>query len=278
MKVAACNKHTILKNQCKHKIEDQITTDDHEICCRKCGMIIDTDNTIEVRVESTANLFQEVQPGCKPVKLEFSRIHEPKFASSAFSNACDKLNLPKHVSLDAYRIFIKIFKTNKFQKQMLQQKLKYLQQELENKSVNNHRLILKKMCETKKEVQILTNCEIAIYSLFVAIRRFGILSSPNEISNAVKFSFSVKHAPHIFKVFSDVKPIANKLGINYDNEDHLEYWINIHLRKSQNELNFLTNEIKNQVRRISKTIHGTDEVKARLAVKIVIAGLKIKNG
>jgi transcription initiation factor TFIIIB Brf1 subunit/transcription initiation factor TFIIB len=86
---------------CPHILKDQIVVA-HEIICNRCGTVIGIDNLQEVDSESTVNLFQEIQPGCKPVKLESClRIHESKFTSSAFSNACDKLSLPRHVSLTA---------------------------------------------------------------------------------------------------------------------------------------------------------------------------------
>lgn len=70
---------------------------------------------------------------------------------------------------------------------------------------------------------------------------------------------------------------SNDLGINYDCEDHLEYWINIHLRKHQEKAVCLTNEIKDRVRQITKTLSGTAEARARFAVKIVLAGSGIRD-
>lgn len=263
---------------CEHRSSDRVITTNHEICCKSCGVILGLDNAQEVSTESIINLFQEVQPGCRPVKLEATmRIHEPRFASSAFSNACDKLSLPRYAALEAYSIFVKIGRTNKIQKQALGEKLNQIKTELLSTKFEDKMYILQKIQQAKKESSTLANCKIAMYSLFVVIRRFGILKSTNEICDAVGFAFSIKQLPRMLKVFSDVKPVAVELGINYDDEEHLEYWINIHLRNSQSQAILLTNEIKNMVRKTARTISGTDEAKARIAVRIVLAGLGVRN-
>lgn len=263
----------VMNVECRHKIEDHVVTEDHEICCKNCGAILDTDNVLEVRTESIVNLFQEVQPGCKPVKLESSiRIHEAKFVSSSFSNACDKLNIPRYVALDAYKHFMKIVKAVKSQQAQQSHNIKK-NLEFKDKLFNESGQIQ----HVKNKFRRIPNYEIATYSLFISIRKFGILKSANEIGNAIKFAFSVKHVPDILKIFTNIKPIANSIGINCDDEDHLEYWINIYLRSSQKNVSFLTTDIKNDVRRIAKTIHGTDEMRARLSVKLALAGLGIKN-
>src|SRR5690242_20585939 len=84
---------------CKHRYEDRIITESNEIVCKVCGVVLGIDNIAEDSTESVVNLFQEIQPGCKPVKIEAtSRIHEQKLALSSFSNVCNKLELPRHVS------------------------------------------------------------------------------------------------------------------------------------------------------------------------------------
>lgn len=270
--------HTIRLSMCKHKASDLVITVNHEICCKKCGAILGFDNLQETHTESTINLFQQVQPGCKPVKIESSmRVHEPKLISSCFSNACDKLNLPSYAALEAYNIFVKLGRSNAIQKQALRDKLDQIRKELLSTRFEDKIYILQRIQQSKKESSTLANCKIAMYALFVVVRRFGLLKSTNEIRDAVRFAFSLKQLPRMLKVFSDVKPVASDLGINYDEENHLEYWINIHLRNNQNRSVFLTNEIKNSVRKTAQTISGTDEARARHAVKIVLAGLGIRN-
>lgn len=268
----------IPKITCPHRLIDRVIATNHEICCKGCGVLFGIDNTQEVNSENTANLFQEVQPGCKPVKFESTiRVHDRKFISSSFSNACDKLNLPRYVSLDAYGLFVKLERVNHAQKQALKEKINQIQHNLNRtRSKKSQITLLQKTQEVKKERLNLTNGKIAMYSLFVAIRRFGILRSSNEIKNAVKLSFSVKQLPHMLKVFSDIKPIAIKLGIELDDEAHLEYWINIYLRNVQEKISLLTFDVKNKVRKTAQTLSGTDESRARIAVKIVLAGLGVK--
>ncbi len=268
----------IQRKSCVHESKDLITSTNHEICCRKCGTVLDIDNEQEYEATHTANLFQEVQPGSKPVKIESTkRVHEQKYTSSAFSNACDKLRLPRHVAIDAYRTFIKIHKIKMKRKKTINRKLtetnKYKINNLSKKSTQNSNSIEYAITNS---IQI-SNFEIAMYSLFVAIRRFGILKSIAEIEDAIKFAFSIKRTVSIIRVFSVIKPIAQELGIDYDKENHLEYWINIYLRKTQNKTNFLTNEIKNEVRKIALNTIGTDEFRARFAVKIILTKLGIKN-
>lgn len=241
---------------CTHKPENQLLTE-HEIVCRTCGMVLGIDNLQEVGTESTINLFQEIQPGGKAIKLESSyRIHETKFMSSSFSNACDKLNLPRYVSLDAWRLFVKLVKNQQRQKIVMNQ------QKSDTGMVTHNPVKL-------------SNGIVAMFSLFVSCRRFGISRSDVEIRKVVKLSFSLKQLPTMLKVFSLVKPIAIILGIKPD-EDHLEYYVNLYLRKYGQESLLLPNRIKQQVRYIAHSIAGSDETKARLAVKIVLAGLGVK--
>ncbi len=231
---------------CQHKSEYRIMTTTHEIVCKACGVVLEMDNSQEVSTESNINLFQEIAAGCKPVKLESCmRIHEPKLSSSSFSNACDKLNLPRYVSLDAWNIFVKLTK-------------------------NQH---------TKKETTLkaqnpirLPNGVMAMFSIFVSCRRFSMSRSESQIQNAVKLSFSLKHLPTMLKVFSVVKPLATELGIKSD-ENHLEYYLNIYIKKFKKRNMYLLNDVKRQAKVIADILPGTDESKARNAVKVVLAGL-----
>ncbi|QLH08638.1 hypothetical protein DSQ19_03295 [Candidatus Nitrosotenuis sp. DW1] len=177
---------------CKHRSEDQIVTESEEIVCKACGVVLGIDDIPETSVDSTANLFQEIQPGCKPVKIEATmRIHEQKAALSSFSNACSKLKLPRHVSLDAWNMYSKLDKNTNF-----------------------------------------STAEKASFALFVACRRHSIPKSDTEIQKSIKFAFSLSRTPTMFKVFSLVKITAKeKLKIKCDGDNYLNYYLNIYSNK-----------------------------------------------
>ncbi len=178
---------------CNHRSEDQIVTESNEIVCKVCGVVLGIDDVQEASTDSTANLFQEIQPGCRPVKIEATtRIHEQKLASSSFSNACSKLKLPRHVSLDAWNMYSKLDKNTSF-----------------------------------------STAEKASFALFVACRRHSIPKSDTEIQKSIKFAFSLNRMPTMFKVFSLVKITAKeKLKIKCDGDNYLNYYLNIYSNKA----------------------------------------------
>lgn len=177
---------------CKHRHEDHIVTESNEIVCKACGVVLGIDNATEDSTESAVNLFQEIQPGCKPVKIEAtSRIHEQKLALSSFSNACNKLKLPRHVSLDAWNMYSKLDKNTNF-----------------------------------------STAEKASFALFVACRRHSIPKSDIEIQKSIKFAFSLSRMPTMIKVFSLVKVTAKEeLKIKCDGDNHLNYYLNVYTSK-----------------------------------------------
>lgn len=178
---------------CKHRSKDQIVTESNEIVCKVCGVVLGIDDVQETSTDSTANLFQEIQPGCRPVKIEATtRIHEQKLASSSFSNACSKLKLPRHVSLDAWNMYSKLDKNTSF-----------------------------------------STAEKASFALFVACRRHSIPKSDTEIQKSIKFAFSLNRMPTMFRVFSLVKITAKeKLKIKCDGDNYLNYYLNIYSNKA----------------------------------------------
>jgi transcription initiation factor TFIIIB Brf1 subunit/transcription initiation factor TFIIB len=155
-------------------------------------VVLGIDNTVETNIENTVNLFQEVQPGCKPVKIEATtRIHEQKLSLSRFSNACSKLNLPRHVSLDAWNMYSKLDKNTNF-----------------------------------------STAEKASFALFVSCRRHSIPKSDTEIQKSIKFAFSLNRMPTMFKVFSLIKITAKEeLKIKCDGDSYLNYYLNIYSNK-----------------------------------------------
>lgn len=177
---------------CKHGSDDQVITESNEIVCKSCGVVLGIDDTFETNTESIVNLFQEVQPGCKPVKIDATtRIHEQKLALSSFSNACSKLNLPRHVCLDAWNMYSKLDKNTNF-----------------------------------------STAEKASFALFVSCRRHSIPKSDTEIQKSIKFTFSLNRMPTMFKVFSLIKIIAKEdLKIKCDDDNYLNYYLNIYSNK-----------------------------------------------
>lgn len=241
----------VRNTKCTHNFKDNVTLD-HEIICKSCGAVLGIEDTQGESSCVGINLFQEVQPGCKPVKLELHmRNYEQKYLSSLFSNACDKLNLPRHVSLTAWNAFIKILK-NRRSKNLY---------DLNGDCLNN---------------AFLSRASIALFALFTSCRQFHISKSENEIRDAVSLAFSVKCIPTLLRIFSIIKPTASNLGINLD-EDHLDYYLNIYLKKYNYYNTILPNNIKQQARIIALSITGSDESKARYSVKIVLAGMGIKH-
>lgn len=178
---------------CAHRPKDQIITEISEIVCKSCGIVLGISDVPETSTESVVNLFQEIQPGCKPVKIEAtSRIHEQKLALSSFSNACSKLKLPRHVSLDAWNMYSKLDKNTDF-----------------------------------------PTAEKASFALFVACRRHSIPKSDTEIQRSIKIAFSLNRMPTMLKVFSLVKNIAKEeLKIKCDGDNYLNYYLNIYSNKA----------------------------------------------
>ena len=178
---------------CKHTSRDQIITESGEIVCRSCGVVLGMENSPEASTDSAVNLFQEIQPGGRPVKIEAtSRIHEQKLALSSFSNACSKLELPRHVALDAWNMYSKLDKNTSF-----------------------------------------STAEKASFALFVACRRHSIPKSDTEIQKSIKFAFSLNRMPTMFKVFSLVKITAKeKLKIKCDGDNYLNYYLNVYSNKA----------------------------------------------
>lgn len=188
-----CQVRKIPRITCTHRFEDQVITESNEIVCKSCGVVLGIENCPETNTERTANLFQEIQPGCKPAKIEAAtRIHEKKLALSSFSNACSKLNLPRYVSLDAWNMYSKLDKNTRF-----------------------------------------STAEKASFALFVSCRRHAIPKSEHEIQKSIKFAFSLNRMPTMFKVFSLVKTTAKEeLKINCDETSHLNYYLNLYSNKA----------------------------------------------
>jgi transcription initiation factor TFIIIB Brf1 subunit/transcription initiation factor TFIIB len=209
-------------------------TESHEVLCSNCGVVLDIDNLQEHTIESTLNLFQQIEKGSKTARIEATkRIHEQKFLSSTFSNACSKLGLPNHASLDAWKIFSK----------------------LEKKSDAN------------------ANASIALFSLFTSCTRYSIPKTPDEIKEAIMFAFSLKRVPSLLKAYSLVHSLLmtmtaeeQKRVISGCKTDSFEYYLNIYINKIQKPIDRET--LKDKARRIAKAFHGNSEYKARIAVQI----------
>lgn len=192
------------------------------------------DNLQEHNIESTLNLFQQIEKGCKTARIEATkRIHEQKFLSSTFSNACSKLGLPNHASLDAWKIFSKL----------------------------------------EKKSDISANASIALFSLFTSCKRYSVPKTPDEIKEAIMFTFSLKRVPSLLKACSLVHSLLmtmtaeeQKRVISDCKTDSFEYYLNIHINKIQKPIDRET--LKDKARRIAKAFQGNNEYKARIAVQM----------
>jgi hypothetical protein len=250
-------------------------------------MVLEIDSMQEATTESKTNLFQDVQIGCKPVKLDFVKIHESKSQSSQFSNACDKLGLTKPVAHHAWIVFIKLQKVQQMRDAIARgQNIVFdLSSNFTNHNFHSAQKIpacnipgvsneLYKITRTKK----LSSGSIAMFSLFISCRKFGISKSESQLSSAVKLAFSLKRLPGLLKIFSDIKPIAIELNINSDG-DHLEYYLNYNLKKQYlskfkriRMTDIMYSGLKEKARKIAHALPGTTESRARNAVKFVLLG------
>jgi transcription initiation factor TFIIIB Brf1 subunit/transcription initiation factor TFIIB len=209
-------------------------TESHEVLCSNCGVVLDMDNLQEHSIESTLNLFQQIEKGCKTARIEATkRIHGQKFLSSTFSNACSKLGLPNHASLDAWKIFSKL----------------------------------------EKKSDINANASIALFSLFTSCKRYSVPKTPDEIKEAIMFAFSLKRVPSLLKACSLVHSLLmtmtaeeQKRVISGCKTDSFEYYLNIHINKIQKPIDRET--LKDKARRIAKAFQGNNEYKARIAVQM----------
>jgi len=218
---------------CLHSKADHVITENYEIVCKRCGVVLGTDNLQEVTNQSTLNLFHEIEPGTQPVKAEFTkRTHEPKSDVSSFSNACDKLGLPRYCYLEAWNTYTKLRNNTTYSK-----------------------------------------AEIAIFALFTASKRYSIPKSEKEIQDAIRMTFRVKRVPTMLKVFSRVKLTAQSLGISYSADSKSEcYYLNLYLAREQQKLGSAIDFdlVRKKARTLFEAMSGTNEAKARKAVQIAL--------
>jgi len=95
--------------RCPHSIQHTV---EDEVVCAKCGTVIGYDAEQDTALGSQLKLYHMVEPGSKTPKRN-SFVHDRKAESSYFSNACDKLALPKFASLEAWQNYCKIIKNVK---------------------------------------------------------------------------------------------------------------------------------------------------------------------
>ncbi len=226
---------SIPKIACLHRLKNRIVTEAHEVLCIDCGVILAIDNLQEYTIESALNLFQQVENGGRATKIEATkRIHEQRFLSSAFSNACSKLGLPNYASHDAWRTFSKI----------------------------------------EKKTDINANAAIALFSLFTSCRRYSIPKTQHEIREAIAFAFSVKRVPTLLKACLFVHSLVitmtseerTEIGSNRT-PDSFEYYLNIHINRIQKCVDRET--LKDHARRIARSLAGNNEYRARMAVQMI---------
>lgn len=214
---------------CLHSKDNHIVTENHEIVCKRCGVVLGTDNSQEIATESTLNLFHEIEPGTKPARLECTkRTHEHRSDTSLFSNACDKLDLPRHCYLEAWNTYTKLRNNTTYSK-----------------------------------------ADIASFALFTASRRYSIPKSEQEIQDAIRMAFRVKRIPTMLKVFSRIKLTAETLGINYKDESesyYLNLYLAREQQKLGPKVDF--DLVRKRARTLFEAMSGTNEARARKAVQI----------
>lgn len=219
---------------CLHSKDGHVMTENYEIVCKRCGVVLGTDNLQEVPNESTLNLFHEIEPGTQPVKAEFTkRTHEPKSDVSSFSNASDKLGLPRHCYLEAWNTYSKLRHGTAYSK-----------------------------------------AEIASFALFTASKRYSIPKSEKEIQDAIRMAFKVKRVPTMLKIFSRIKPTAQSLGIScsVDEKNSECYYLNLYLSREQQNLEPRVDFdlVRKKARALFEAMSGTNEARARKAVQIAL--------
>lgn len=219
---------------CLHSKDEHVVTENHEIVCKRCGVVLGTDNSQEIATESTLNLFHEIEPGTKPVKIDCTkRTHEHRSDTSLFSNACDKLDLPRYCYLEAWNTYTKLRNNTTYSK-----------------------------------------ADIASFALFTASRRYSIPKSEKEIQDAIRMAFRVKRVPTMLKVFSRIKLAAENLGINYskDEKKSESYYLNLYLAREQQKLGPKVDFdlVRKRTRVLFEAMSGTNEAKARKAVQIAM--------
>ncbi len=219
---------------CLHNKDYHVVTENHEIVCKRCGVVLGTDNSQEIATESTLNLFHEIEPGTKPVKIDcIKRTHEHRSDISLFSNACDKLDLPRYCYLEAWNTYTKLRNNTTYSK-----------------------------------------ADIASFALFTASRRYSIPKSDKEIQDAIRMAFRVKRVPTMLKVFSRIKLTAENLGISYskDEKKSESYYLNLYLAREQQKLGPKVDFdlVRKRARALFEAMSGTNEAKARKAVQIAM--------
>lgn len=219
---------------CSHRKDDHVVTENYEIVCKRCGVVLGTDNLQEVANESTLNLFHEIEPGTKPVKAEFTkRTHDPKKSdASYFSNTCHKLDLPRHCYLEAWRTYKKLRRNTS--------------------------------C---------TKAQIASFALFCSCKRYSIPRSEDEIRDAIRLGFKVKRVPTILGAFSKLKLSAENLGILGPEGNKTEhYYLNLYLARAQEKLASALDFdlIRRKAMSLFESMSGNDEARARKAVQMAL--------
>lgn len=218
---------------CLHNKDDHVITENYEIVCKRCGVVLGIDNTQELATESTLNLYHEIEPGTKPVKMDCTkRTHEHRSDVSLFSNACDKLGLPRYCYLEAWSTYSKLRNNTSYSK-----------------------------------------AEIASFALFTASKRYSIPKSEKEIQDAIRMTFRVKRVPTMLKVFSRVKLTAQSLGISYSADSKSEcYYLNLYLSREQQKLGSVIDFdlVRKKARTLFEAMSGTNDAKARKAVQIAL--------
>ncbi len=92
-------------DRCKLCNSRVVYSDNYEIVCPRCGSVLGYDNmNYNYYTASRLNLYNMVSIGCKAISIN------SRDELSLFSNLCDRLGLPRHITIECWRNYRKLAK------------------------------------------------------------------------------------------------------------------------------------------------------------------------
>ncbi len=222
-------------------------------------MVLGVDNSQEISTASVLNLFHEVMPGTKPVQTEFARrAHQHKSDASYFSNACDKLRLPRHCYLEAWNTYSKLRQGTSYSKAKIASFALFTA--CKRYSIpRSEKEIQDAIIMTFRAKRIPTMLKV-FSQIKIEAQNLGIIcNNNNNNDDDGDNNFTPTQTNHV----------ANRSQ---------EYYLNLYLAKEQqrlgSEIDF--GLVRRKARSIFGAMKGNDDTKARKAVQIVLGGRRIR--